>query len=49
VIAEKVWRLEGAYEPGTGRVVGVEFDTDNGDGKIPKAFEVFADRAELLY
>lgn len=49
VIAEKVWRLEGAYEPGTGRVVGVEFDTDNSDGKIPKAFEVFADRADLLY
>lgn len=49
IVAEKTWKLDGSYEPGEGRIVGVRFDTDNPDGKVPKAFEVFADREEVLY
>lgn len=49
VVAEKVWKLEDSYEPNEGRRAQISFDTDNPDGKVPEAFELFVDREELLF
>ncbi len=48
VIAEKLVQLDGELAPQEGTIAVVAIDTDNPDGKVPKAFELFADLEELL-
>jgi hypothetical protein len=49
VVAEHTWKLEGQLAPGSGATVTLAFDTSNPDGVQAKAFEAFADRAELVF
>lgn len=48
VIAEKVSAVTGPLPPGQGVRVAVSLDTDNADGKLPQAFEIFADNLDHL-
>lgn len=48
VIAEKLVRLPDPIGAAQGTQAVIALDTDNPDGKVPEAFEVFADLAELL-
>ena len=49
VVAERVLKLSGKLAPDEGAYASAVVDTSNPDGIDPKAFEVYADREELVF
>jgi hypothetical protein len=49
VVAEHAYELAGDLAPNHGAMISVSFDTANPDGIVPKAFEVVADREDLVF